>query len=108
MDVPAGADYARILSAWKKSQPLVSVPFLLSPGYRILWPSETARLDADQKRFLQENGDFLNDKAATTVLQNIAVRYQAEILAETARTQTDARELSTTSASGASWWLTES
>ena len=101
VDVPAGADYARILSAWKKSQPLVSVPFLLSPGYRILWPSETARLDADQKRFLQENGDFLNDKAATTVLQNIAVRYQAEILAETARTQTDARELSTTSASGA-------
>ncbi len=101
VDVPAGADYARILTAWKKSQPLVSVPFLLSPGYRILWPSSAASLDADQKRFLQENGDFLNDKNATTVLQNIAVRYQAEILAETARTQAPVPEVSTTRASGA-------
>jgi signal transduction histidine kinase len=100
VDVPSGSDYARILAAWKKSDPLVSVPFFLSSRYRILWPRSDARLDADQKRFLQENGDFLNDRAATSVLQNIAVRYQAEILAETARTQTNAPEAVTMSARG--------
>ena len=100
VDVPPGSDYARILAAWKKSDPLVSVPFFLSSSYRILWPRSDARLDADQKRFLQENGDFLNDKTATSMLQNIAVRYQAEILAETVRTQTSAPEVPATNAPG--------
>ncbi len=93
VDVPAGANYARILAAWKKSNPLVSVPFLLSPTYRILWPRSDGRLDADQKKFLLENGDFLSDKTATSVLENIAVRYQAEILREMPRGTVAAPEM---------------
>jgi signal transduction histidine kinase len=100
IDVPPGSNYERILASWKKSNPLVSVPFLLSSSYRILWPRSDAHLDADQKKFLQENGDFLNDKTATSVLQNIAVRYQAEILAETARAQANVPETSTASVPG--------
>ena len=80
LDVPAGSDYGRILSRWKSATPVVAVPFLLSPRYGILWPPADGRADNEQKRFLRDNGDFLSDKTATTVLQNIAVRYQAEIL----------------------------
>jgi signal transduction histidine kinase len=81
--IAPGADPARPLAAWKKAHPLVSVPFLLSPRYGILWPSSNRELNSDEKRFLKENGDFLSDKTATAVLENIAIRYQAEILART-------------------------
>ena len=83
LDVPAGSDYGRILARWKAATPVVAVAFLLSPRYGILWPPSDARADVEQKQFLKENGDFLSDKSATTVLQNIAVRYQAEILTDT-------------------------
>jgi signal transduction histidine kinase len=84
LDIPSGSDYSGILARWKKATPLVAVPYLLSPRYGILWPPSDSRADADQKRFLKENGDFLSDRAATAVLQNIAVKYQGEILAESA------------------------
>ena len=82
LDVPAGADYGKILTRWKSATSLVAVPFLLSPQFGILWPPADGRTDSEQKRFLQENGAFLSDRSTTTVLQNIAVRYQNEILAE--------------------------
>ena len=82
LDVPAGSDYGRILARWKVATPVVAVPFLLSPRFGILWPPSDARADVEQKRFLRENGDFLGNRSATTVLQNIAVRYRAEILPE--------------------------
>jgi signal transduction histidine kinase len=82
LDVPASSDYARVLARWKSVTPLVAVPFLLSPRYGILWPPSGSAATSEQKRFLRDNGDFLSDRTATTVLQNIAVRYQAEILAE--------------------------
>ncbi len=90
LDVPAGSDYGRILARWKGATPVVAVPFLLSPRYGILWPPSDARADAEQKQFLKENGDFLSDRTATTVLQNIAVRYQAEILTESSLARRDA------------------
>jgi hypothetical protein len=90
LDVPAGSDYGRILARWKRATPVVAVPFLLSPRYGILWPPSDARADAEQKRFLKENGDFLSDKSTTTVLQNIAVRYQAEILTDSSLARHDA------------------
>jgi signal transduction histidine kinase len=83
IDIPAGGAYLRLLSQWKAASPLVSVPFLLSPRYGILWPAAPGA-DQLERRFLQENGDFLNDKATTTVLQNIAERYKQEILAQSA------------------------
>jgi signal transduction histidine kinase len=87
IDVPDTGDYARILPRWQRATTLVGVPFLLSPRFGILWPRESSGLDSAQKKFLQRNGDFLSDKAATVVLQNIAVKYQQEILAETRRTE---------------------
>jgi signal transduction histidine kinase len=82
LDIPPQGDYGRILSRWKSGTTLVAVPFMLSPRYGILWPPSGAA-DPDQKRFLDENGSFLSDRTATTVLQNIVARYQDEILAET-------------------------
>ncbi|MGD0725657.1 MAG: HAMP domain-containing sensor histidine kinase [Spirochaetia bacterium] len=87
IDVPEAGDYVRILSRWQRVTPLVGVPFLLSPRYGILWPRESTGLDAAQRRFLLQNGDFLSDKAATVVLQNIAVKYRQEILAETRKAE---------------------
>ncbi len=93
IDIPAGGAYGRLLTQWKAGAPLVSVPFLLSPRYGILWP--TAPTDPLERKFLQENADFLNDKAPTTVLQNIAERYTQEILAQSAvSTQKPAPEAS--------------
>jgi signal transduction histidine kinase len=85
VDVPADADYARILAAWQRSSALVSVPFLLSPRYGILWPRSSSSLGAAERVFLNRNGDFLSDRATISVLENIAVRYRDEILAETKR-----------------------
>ena len=82
LDVPPGADYRKVLTTWKRATSLVAVPFMLSPRFGILWPPSDARADSDQKKFLQENGTFLSDRTTTTVLQNIAVRYQNEILAD--------------------------
>jgi signal transduction histidine kinase len=91
VEVPASADYGRILLRWKQNE-LVAVPFLLSPRFGILWPRRDGAANAEEKRFLRENGDFLSDRAATTVLQNIAVRYQAEILAEAGKTDSSSRK----------------
>jgi signal transduction histidine kinase len=91
LDVPAGGDFAGILGRWKTATSLVAVPYLLSPHYGILWPPSDSRADAEQRRFLKDNGDFLSDRAATTVLQNIAVKYQGEILAESASAADKAR-----------------
>jgi signal transduction histidine kinase len=85
VDVPADADYARILAAWQRGSALVSVPFLLSPRYGILWPRSSSNLGAAERAFLNRNGDFLSDRATTSMLENIAVRYRDEILAETKR-----------------------
>ncbi|HEY9594064.1 MAG TPA: hypothetical protein VHE79_06285, partial [Spirochaetia bacterium] len=82
LSIGATGSPGRALDAWKASHALVSVPFLLSPRYGILWPVSAA--NPEERRFLRENGDFLSDRATTTVLENIAVRYQAEILAQAA------------------------
>ena len=84
LSIKAGADPSRALRAWKAAHPLVSVPFLLSPKYGIIWPSAGAATGPEERRFLKENGDFLSDRTATSVLENIAVRYQAEILEQAA------------------------
>ena len=83
IDVPAGSSYGEVLRKWKAGTPLVDVPFLLSPRYGILWPPAAATGDAEET-FLREEGDFLSDRTTTTILQNIADRYQKEILAQTA------------------------
>jgi len=84
IDVPAGNSYGSLLRKWKAGNPLVEVPFLLSPRFGVLWPITTSGSGAAEKRFLRDQGDFLSDRTATTILQNIADRYQREILAQAA------------------------
>jgi hypothetical protein len=82
LEVPAGGSYERRLTAWKRGNQLVSVPFLLSPRYGILSPGPSAARNPEERSFLQENGDFLSDRAPTAVFENIAVRYKEQVLAE--------------------------
>ena len=81
LDVPAGAGYEKRLAAWKQGDPLVSVPFLLSPRYGIIAPRSPAS-GTEERTFLDENGNFLTDRAPTAVFENIAVRYKEQVLAE--------------------------
>ena len=92
IDVPVDGDYARILRQWQRASPLVAVPFLLSPRYGILWPRTGAGGSDSERLFLKGNGGFLSDRSATTVLQNIAVRYREEILAETRKAEVKAKK----------------
>ena len=82
LEVPAGEGYGRRLEQWRKSSALVSVPFLLSPRFGILWPGAQSPVGSEERRFLQENGEFLTDRAPTAVFENIAVRYKEQVLAE--------------------------
>jgi hypothetical protein len=76
-----GSEYQRALLAWKKRSALVGVPFLLSPGYGILWPRPGSSTESE-RTFLRENSDFLSGKSATPVFANIAVVHKEEVLAE--------------------------
>ena len=80
--MPAGSGYEKRLSAWKAGSSLVEVPFLLSPGSGVLVPRGSGSLGAAERRFLEENGEFLSGRAPTAVFENIAVRYKEEVLAE--------------------------
>jgi signal transduction histidine kinase len=81
LEVPAGGAYAKGLAQWKQGQPLVEVPFLLSPQLGVLWPRSASGLGAEERRFIDENGDFLSNRVATSVFENIAVKYKDQILA---------------------------
>jgi signal transduction histidine kinase len=78
----SSSGYQRALSAWKKRNPLVGVPFLLSPGYGILWPRLGSSSAEPERIFLEQNSDFLSGKSATPVFTNIAVVHKEEVLAE--------------------------
>lgn len=82
LEVPAGIGYEGRLSTWKRSNQLVAVPFLLSPRYGILSPGSSAARSPEERKFIEENGDFLSDRAPTAVFENIAVRYKEQVLAE--------------------------
>ncbi len=77
-----GASYQRTLPAWKEKTPLVSVPFLLSPHYGILWPDPNDPGDEESRLFLDQNADFLSGRAATAIYANIAVLHKDQVLAE--------------------------
>ncbi len=74
------SDPGAALRGWKRSAALVDVPFLLSSGFALLWPSPGSGLDERERTFLEENADFLSNRASTQVYKNIALVYQAEIL----------------------------
>ncbi|HTP60309.1 MAG TPA: hypothetical protein VMM82_15410, partial [Spirochaetia bacterium] len=78
----SGPGFQGTLSAWKKKNPLVGVPFLLSSNYGILWPRLSSSSTESERSFLQENSDFLSGKSATAVFANIAVVHKEEVLSE--------------------------
>ncbi len=82
LEVPAGAAFAKTLAEWKRGQPLVEVPFLLSPRLGVLTPLPSKALGAEEQRFIKDNGDFLSNRAPTSVFENIAVKYKDQILAQ--------------------------
>jgi signal transduction histidine kinase len=82
LDVPSGPGAEGRLAAWKSASSLVAVPFLLSPRAGVLVPHSAGRLSAEERKFLDENGEFLSNRAPTAVFENIAVRYSEQVLAE--------------------------
>jgi signal transduction histidine kinase len=88
----SGPGYPRTLSDWKKRNPLVGVPFLLSPAYAILWPRLGSSSTGPERTFLDQNSDFLSGKSATPVFANIAVVHKEEVLAEARKLAPAAQE----------------
>jgi len=85
LDVSVTGNPAPRLSEWKKENPLVGVPFLVTSAGLILWPSPSSGKNREETLFLQENKEFLSDRAVTPVYQNIAFAFQDTILAESER-----------------------
>lgn len=92
----SGQSYEAALLAWKRRNPLVGVPYLLSAGNRILWPPAESSSGEDERMFLQLNSDFLSGKAATPVFANIAVVHKEQVLAEARRLDESLRRQETT------------
>lgn len=61
------------LSNWKNQSALVSVPFLLSPEYEILWPKFDRLSSGEELAFLNWNREFITNVAEIPVYQNIAL-----------------------------------
>ena len=89
LDVPAGGGYEKAFAQWKQGQPLVEVPFLISPRLGVLSPRASADLGPEERLFIQENGDFLSNLTPTSVFENIAVKYKDQILAEAPKGEDD-------------------
>jgi len=92
----SGQAYEAALLAWKKRNPLVGVPYLLSAGNRILWPPADSSSGEEERMFLQLNSDFLSGKAATLVFANIAVVHKEQVLAEAGKLDESLRRQETT------------
>jgi len=80
----AGGDVRPILDGWKVRSPLVRVPFLVAPDYRILWPTWDEAGAGDERAFLDSNREFVTDQAAVPYFQNIALVYKDQLLSEEA------------------------
>lgn len=66
-------------AGWKSRSELIQVPFLLSPDLEIVWPTLDAASSDKERSFLNWNRDFITDRAAIPVFQNIALLYKDEI-----------------------------
>jgi len=94
VSLPPGAAYHDVLPAWKKRNPLVGVPYLLSSSYQILWPPAKTSSDVE-RMFLQQNSDFLSGRSGTAVYANIAVVHKEEVLAESGKLDQSMKKPST-------------
>ena len=94
VSLPPGAAYHDVLPAWKKRNPLVGVPYLLSSSYQILWPPAKTSSDVE-RMFLQQNSDFLSGRSGTAVYANIAVVHKEEVFAESGKLDQSMKKPST-------------
>jgi signal transduction histidine kinase len=67
------------LASWKDNSDLIRVPFLLSPELKIVWPNLDSVLTDNERSFLNWNKEFLADRVAIPVYQNVALLYKDEI-----------------------------
>ncbi len=67
------------LTSWKAASDLIRVPFLLSQELQIIWPILGSTLTDSERSFLNWNKDFLADRVAIPVYQNVALLYKDEI-----------------------------
>jgi signal transduction histidine kinase len=67
---------------WKSRSELIQIPFLLSPELEIVWPTFDATLSEKERSFLNWNREFITDRAAIPVFQNIALLYKDEIASQ--------------------------
>jgi signal transduction histidine kinase len=71
-----------VFVGWKSRSELIQVPFLLSPDLEIVWPTFDASLSDKDRSFLNWNREFITDRVAIPVFQNIALVYKDEIAAQ--------------------------
>ena len=74
-----GADIRSALAAWMKATRLVGVPFLLSPDFRILWPTRDSFFTPADLAFLNWNRDFVTDVHPIPFYQNVALLFKDRI-----------------------------
>jgi hypothetical protein len=86
-----GRDPQAPLTAWRKAVPLVGVPFLLAPDFRILWPVPSSSLSEADIAFLNWNREFISDAAAIPYYQNAALLYKDQLSGQSgaAKPETD-------------------
>jgi signal transduction histidine kinase len=71
-----------------ESYPLIAVPFLVTDDFVILQPGDSSSLPGNQddsrvqEDFLEKNRQFLSNKEAVPVYENIAVAYKKTIMEE--------------------------
>jgi signal transduction histidine kinase len=63
-------------ATWKEATPYVKTTFLLSKEKDILWPDPKQRCTEDEISFLNWNEDFVKDRIAVPVYENIAIAFQ--------------------------------
>ncbi len=66
-------------SEWKSRSELIQIPFLLSPDLEIIWPTLGGSLSDKERSFLNWNREFITDRAAIPVYQNIALLFKDEL-----------------------------
>ncbi|MBN2738437.1 MAG: HAMP domain-containing histidine kinase [Spirochaetales bacterium] len=70
------------LKNWSQGNPLIDLPFFISADKEILFPKISEDLNEKEISFLNWNRDFVKDKIAIPVYQNIALYYQEVVLSE--------------------------
>lgn len=75
----AAASPQASLVGWRSQVELARVPFLLTADLEITWPTLSSTITDHDRSFLIWNREFITDRAAIPVYQNIAFLYKDEI-----------------------------